>query len=148
MKKLLPKIFLIFLGIVLSLYGTMMPLLSVIGERTQGLITVVRREGGERDEAVPNRYSYSVGYEFLLDDGAVISGNTKVIGNAYNAGISRGQASIRYLRIFPYLNALEFDTVLSVEHIILLVVGVFIITINLRSRPGGNRLQRRSERNK
>jgi hypothetical protein len=67
----------------------MMPLLSVIGIRTQGEITVIHREGGERDEAVPNRYSYSVGYEFALDDGTIICGNTKVIGNAYSAGISK-----------------------------------------------------------
>ena len=144
MKKVAPKVFLIFIGIGLSLYGMMMPLLSVVGEKTQGTITVVRREGGERDETIPNRYSYSVGFEFLLDDGTVIYGNTKVIGNAYNAGISRGQASIRYLKIFPYLNALESDTTLSVEHVILIAVGVFIITINLRSRPGGNRQRRRS----
>ena len=148
MKKVATKVFLIFIGIGLSLYGMMMPLLSVLGERTPGMITVVRREGGERDEAIPNRYSYSVGYEFLLDDGTVISGNTKVIGNAYNAGISRGQTSIRYLKIFPYLNALESDTALSVGHVILLAVGVFIIAINLRSRPGDNRLRRRSERTK
>jgi len=120
----------------------------VIGEKTQGTITVIRREGGERDEAIPNRYSYSVGYEFLLDDGKVISGNTKVIGNAYNAGISRGQASIRYLKIFPYLNALESDTAFSIEHVILLAVGVSIIIINLRSHPSGNRQRRRSERSK
>lgn len=144
MKKVVPKMFLIFIGIGLALYGTMMPLLSVIGERTQGMITVVRREGGERDDAVPNRYSYSVGYEFLLDDGTVISGNTKVIGNAYNAGISTGQAFIRYLKIFPYLNALDSDTALSFEHVILLAVGVSIIIINLRRRHDGNR-QRRNE---
>ena len=146
MNKIVPKIFLLIIGIGLSLYGMMMPLLSVLGERTPGMITVVRREGGERDEAIPNRYSYSVGYEFLLDDGTVISGNTKVIGNAYNAGISRGQTSIRYLKIFPYLNALESDTTLSVEHVILIAVGVFIVVINLRSRPGDNRLRQRSER--
>ena len=148
MKKVAPRIFLIFIGIVLSLYGTMMPLLSVVGEKTQGTITVVRREGGERAEAIPNRYSYSVGFEFLLDDGTVIYGNTKVIGNAYNAGISKGQASIRYLKLFPYLNALEADTTLSVEHVILIAVGVFIIIINLRNRPGGNRQRRRSTRDK
>ena len=148
MKRIVTKIFLIIIGIVLSLYGTMMPLLYVIGEKTQGTITVVRREGGERDEAIPNRYSYSVGFEFLLDDGTVIYGNTKVIGNAYNAGISKGQASICYLKIFPYLNALEADTTLSVEHVILIAVGVFIIIINLRNRPGGNRQRRRSTRDK
>lgn len=146
MKKIVSKVILIIIGIGLSLYGMMMPLLSVLGERTSGTITVVRREGGERDEATPNRYSYSVGYEFLLDDGTVISGNTKVIGNAYNAGISRGQTSIRYLKIFPYLNALESDTALSVGHVILLAVGIFIVVINLRSRPGDNRLRQRSER--
>ncbi len=146
MKKVATKVFLIFIGIGLSLYGMMMPLLSVIGERTPGMITVVRREGGERDEAIPNRYSYSVGYEFLLDDGTVISGNTKVIGNAYNAGISKGQASIRYLKLFPYLNAVEADTTLSVEHVILIAGGVFIVVINLRSNPGDNRLRQRSER--
>ena len=148
MKKVAPRIFLIFIGIVLSLYGTMMPLLSVVGEKTQGTITVVRREGGERAEAIPNRYSYSVGYEFLLDDGTVVYGNTKVIGNAYNAGISKGQASIRYLKILPYVNALEADTTLSVEHVILIAVGVFIVVINLRSRPGDIRLRQRSERSK
>ena len=147
MKKIVSKIFLIILGIGLSLYGMMMPLLSVLGERTLGTITVVRREGGERDEVTPNRYSYSVGYEFLLDDGTVISGNTKVIGNAYNAGISKGQASVRYLGIFPYFNALESDTALSVEHVILLAVGIFLITVNLRSRPDSNR-QRRNETSK
>lgn len=148
MEKIVSKIFLVIIGIGLSLYGMMMPLLSVIGERTQGNITVVRREGGERNEAVPNRYSYSVGCEFLLDDGTVISGNTKVIGNAYNAGVSKGQASIWYLKIFPYLNALEADTTLSVEHVILLAVGVLIITIAIRGLSDGNRQQRRSERNK
>ena len=146
MNKIVPKIFLLIIGIGLSLYGMMMPLLSVIDERTPGMITVVRREGGDRDEAIPNRYSYSVGYEFLLDDGTVISGNTKVIGNAYNAGISKGQASIRYLKILPYVNALEADTTLSVEHVILIAVGVFIVVTNLRSRPGDNRLRQRSER--
>lgn len=146
MKKIVFKIFLIIIGIGLLLYGMMMPLLSVIGDRTLGAITVVRREGGERDEAIPNRYSYSVGYEFLLDNGTVISGNTKAIGNAYNAGISKGQASIRYLKIFPHLNALESDTDPSIVHVILLAVGVSIIVINLRSRHGGNQQRRRSER--
>jgi len=148
MKKVATKVFLIFIGIGLSLYGMMMPLLSVVGEKTQGTITVVRREGGERAEAIPNRYSYSVGYKFLLDDGTVVYGNTKVIGNAYNAGISKGQASIRYLKILPYVNTLEADTTLSVEHVILLAVGVLIITIAIRGLSDGNRQQRRSERNR
>ena len=136
------------INVSLALYGMMMPLLSVLGKRTSGAITVVRREGGERDEAVPNRYSYAVGYEFLPDDGTVIPGNTKAIGNAYNAGISKGRASIRYLGIFPYFNALEPDTTLSVEHVILLAVGVFIVVINLCGRQGSNRQRWRRERSK
>ena len=43
--------------------------------------------------------------------------------------------------------ALESDTALSVEHVILLAVGIFLITVNLRSRPDSNR-QRRNETSK
>lgn len=133
MKKILINLLLVFIGIVLLLYGAMMPLLSAIGIRTQGEITVIRREDGERDEAVPNRYSYSVGYEFALDDGTIICGNTKVIGNAYSAGISKGVAPVRYLKVFPYINALEADTEFSIGTIILLVAGAFLIVFVIRA---------------
>ena len=132
MKKVFTRILLAFIGALFFLYGTMMPLLSVIGEKTWGEITVVRREGGERNEIVPNRYTYSVGYEFSLDNGTVIYGNTKVIGNANSAGIPMGPTVIRYLKVFPHLNALESDAKLSIGTIIVMAAGVLLLVLALR----------------
>ncbi len=133
-KNVFARILLAFIGILLLLYGTMMPLLSMIGEKTWGEITVVRREGGERNVAVPNRYTYSVGYEFSLDNGAIVYGNTKVIGNAYSAGIPMGRTAIRYLKVFPHLNALEQDARLSIGTVILMAAGILLLVVALRKR--------------
>ncbi|NCC05902.1 MAG: hypothetical protein EOM37_18110, partial [Proteobacteria bacterium] len=74
---ILPRIIVFVVGLLLALYGAIIPLLPVIGARTSGEITVVRRELGDRQAPVANSYSYSVGFEFALPDGRVIPGNTK-----------------------------------------------------------------------
>ena len=115
-----------FVGSLLILYAVMMPLLAVVGERTTGEITVVRREVGDRRDPKANRYSYSVGFEFVLDDGRIVPGNTKVIGSANVAGISKGPCAVRYLAIFPYINALEMDTRLDLGKFAMLAAGLLL----------------------
>lgn len=147
MKKILTQIFLVILGSMFLLYGTLIPLLWVVGERTTGQVTVVRRELGERDEAIRNRFSYSVGYEFTLPDGTIVYGNTKTIGNSYNAGIALGPAPVRYLKIFPHLNALEEDTRFSIGTALIIAVGILLLVIALRKpkpRAGASRLKKKS----
>lgn len=123
------------MGGLLILYALIMPLLSVFGEKTTGEITVVRRELGDRRDPKANRYSYSVGFEFALPDGRVISGNTKVIGSANVAGISKGPAAIRYLTVFPYLNALEKDTKADIGKLAMLAAGSLLCWVAFSSNP-------------
>jgi hypothetical protein len=143
MKKVLTKILLIVIGTAFVLYGVVIPLLPVVGEKASGKITVIRREGGERNETTPNRYSYSVGYEFALEDGTVICGNTKVIGNATSAGIATTHTNVFYLNIFPYINARESDTAFTIGNVILVSVGVLLIAVALRigtkAKPHGKK---------
>lgn len=115
-----------FVGSLLILYAVMMPLLSMVGERTTGEITTVRREVGDRRDPQANRYSYAVGFEFALPDGRVIAGNTKVIGSANVAGISKGPSAVRYLARFPYVNALEMDTKLDLGKFAILAAGLLL----------------------
>jgi len=103
------KILLIFFGAILVLYGASLLLLDAFGTHTTGQITVVRRELGDRQDPKANRYSYSVGYEFFLDDGSVVYGNTKTIGSSSAAGIAMGAAPVVYLAELPWINRLKED---------------------------------------
>lgn len=121
-----------FVGLLLALYGFLMPMLGFIGERTTGEVTVVRRELGDRRDPKANRYSWSVGFEFTLPDGRIIGGNTKTIGDAQSSGIAMGPHPVRYLADFPHLNALEKDTRLDAGNIIMFALGIGLCTIAIR----------------
>lgn len=133
-KSKFEKIFLILFGIAFLIYGAMIPVLTVAGAKTIGNITTVRREGGERNEAIPNRYNYAVGFEFETIEGKLISGNTKVIGGPQNAGISKGPATVMYLKQFPYLNALQESSVFPVERIIIFCLGILFLFMAFKSK--------------
>lgn len=129
MKNVLTKILLMVIGFAFVLYGTLIPLLPYIGEKTIGEVTDIRRELGERDETIRNQYSYAIGFEFKIEDGTTVYGNTKNIGDAINAGISLGETTVYYLKIFPNINALERDTVFSVGTLLIPAIGVVLIIV-------------------
>ncbi len=133
-KSIFPRIVVFVVGLLMTLYGAVIPLLPFIGSRASGEITVIRRELGDRQDPTPNRYSYSVGYEFPLPDGRIIFGNTKTIGSAMSAGISKGRSGVYYLPALPYVNALERDTRFDFGKIALLAVGIFLCFASARGR--------------
>lgn len=119
-------------GLLLLLYAVLIPLLGVLGERTIAQVNVVRRELGDRQDPIANRYSWAVGFEFRLPDGRLIPGNTKVIGSDSNAGIAKGPHPVRYFSSFPYLNALEQDTRLDGGKFVMLGFGSLLFVLALR----------------
>jgi hypothetical protein len=123
---ILPRIIVFAVGLLLTLYGAIIPLLPVVGARASGEITVIRRELGDRQAPVANSYSYSVGFEFTLPDGRVIPGNTKTIGTAMSAGISKGRSAVFYLPALPYVNALERDARFDLGKVAILAAGLFL----------------------
>jgi hypothetical protein len=131
---ILPRIIVFVVGLLLALYGAIIPLLPVIGARASGEITVVRRELGDRQAPVANSYSYSVGFEFALPDGRVIPGNTKTIGTAMSAGISKGQSAVFYLPALPYVNTLERDARFDLGKVAILAAGLFLCFAAIRRR--------------
>jgi hypothetical protein len=126
MKNLAAQALLFLVGTAFILYGLVMPLLPYAGERAAGEITTVRRELGDRRDPLPNRYSWSVGYHFTLPDGAVVHGNTKVIGSSFSAGISKGPAVVHYLPSLPWVNALERDTRPDPGKAVMLAAGTLL----------------------
>jgi len=127
-KKTVSNIFLTVLGLMLILWSAGLPLLGLIGEKDIALITHVRKQGGERNEAIPNRYTYVISYEFKLPDESIKDGFTYKIGDYTRIyGLpSTNTVPIRYLKTFPQINALEVDTIPSLEKLIVFGVGFFL----------------------
>ena len=129
------RILITLLGIALIIYGVGMAMLGFVGTRATAVITSIRRQGGERDEAVPGRYTYSIGYRFALPDGRIVDGSTTRIGDSvYVKATETSTAPVRYFAFFPYFNALESQTGPGGGQLIVTIAGVFIIFAENRRR--------------
>ena len=132
MKKIAAKLFLGFIGLLLVTYAVGAPMLKFFGTRTMGVITDVRRQGGERDETIRNQYNYGVGYYFILPDGRRIEGGATVVGTSYNSGVAKGPAAVRYLKAFPRISILEKYTHVSIGNFILGGVGILLVVLSVK----------------
>ncbi|MDP2874587.1 MAG: hypothetical protein Q8O00_00295 [Holophaga sp.] len=142
MKAWTLRIFLVSMGLLLAGYASLAPLLGIIGARTTGTITAVRRQGGERNEMARNRYDYGVGYHFATSYGQIIHGSATLVGTSYQAPCLTGPVAIRYLEAFPRLHLLERLTRFSVGNVILIGVGLLLISLArspFRQHPRGHR---------
>jgi len=129
------RILITLLGIALIIYGVGMAMLGFVGTRAIAVITSIRRQGGERDEAVPGRYTYSIGYRFALPDGRIVDGSTTRIGDSvYVKATGTSTAPVRYFAFFPYFNALESHTAPGIGQLIVAAAGVFIVFAENRRR--------------
>jgi len=131
----LKRVFITLLAIALIVYGMGMTMLGFVGTRATAVITSVRRQGGERDEAVPGRYIYSIGYRFALPDDRIIDGSTTRIGSSVCVkATGTSTTPVRYFAFFPYFNALESQTGPGSGQLIVTIAGVFIIFAENRRR--------------
>lgn len=142
MKTWALSIFLGSMGLLLLGYASLGPLLGVIGTRTVGTITVVRRQGGERNEMIRNRYDYGVGYHFVAASGQTIQGSATLVGTSYQPPGLPGPVAIRYLEAFPRIHLIESLTRISMGNAILIGVGLLLINLarsRLRQPPRRHR---------
>lgn len=109
--------------------------MGIVGARDTAVITSIRRQGGERDEAIPGRYTYSIGYTFTLPEGKQVDGSTtKLAGAAFIKPDGSSTAPVRYLVCAPFINVLEAETKPTIGN--LMTVGIGILMIVLINRKG------------
>lgn len=139
MNKKFGSYFVIFNAILLILFGSIQFSLGLIGEKDTAIITNIRRQGGERNESVPNRYTYSISYSFTLPDGRKIDGFTYKIGDSVYIKVSHSNLSmlsVRYLKALPQINAPESDTGFKPGNFILIGTGILIIKLIKPKKKG------------
>ena len=131
----LTRVLMTLIGVTFIAYGVRTVALGFVGAKATGVITSVRRQGGERDEAVPGRYTYSIGYRFTLPDGRTIEGSdTKVGSSVYVKASGTSIAEVRYFKNFPYISVLEEHAGLNAGQIVLIAAGVLVV-LAVNSKP-------------
>ncbi|MEA5025608.1 MAG: hypothetical protein VB109_22540 [Desulfitobacterium hafniense] len=134
-RKLLPRILLTLLGAALILWAAGSLSLALFGERATAAVTHIRREGGERTDGKPGRYTYNISYTFTLPNGEIIDGSTKQIGDAvYLKADGTGRIAVWYFKTMPYINAPEESSSLPLKQAILTAAGIFLIIQMNRKR--------------
>ncbi len=124
------RILLALLGTAFILYGACHLALGVMGERATAVITGIRRQGGERADSMPNRYTYSISYTFTLPSGRRISGSTTRNGGAVYVNPRGTRATrVRYFAMAPFISALEEDTKLTLGQPIIMGAGALLIIV-------------------
>jgi len=96
------KIMIFIIGMLLVVWGGIHFALGLAGDTAVALDVKMRRFGGERDEAIANRYSYSISYDFITRNGHRVSGHSESVGNAFTAD---APSRICYFTAAPYINA-------------------------------------------
>ena len=138
-KGLIPRILITLLGIGLIFMGASEIMLDFAGKSASAVITDVRREGGERTDGKPGRYTYNISYTFTLHDGKEVNGFTKQIGDSvYLKTDGTSTVRVRYFHAFPYINAMEQDTGLGAGQVVLMIAGGFLIFVMNRKKGGEN----------
>lgn len=145
-NKKFGSIFVIFIAVMLILFGLVRISLGVVGEKDTAIVTNIRRVGGERNDAIPNRYNYSISYTFTLPNGKKVDGFTRKIGNSVYIKVSNSNTSmvpVRYLKAFPRVNAMESDTGIKLGNFILIGTGIVILKL---IKPRKKRVYRMKKR--
>ena len=134
------RAFLVALGALFLVWGTVEPLIGLFGAEAVGSLTSVRRQLGDRGEVLPNRYAYAVGYAFHLPDGTRIEGTSQRIGDFFSPHLGQGGlVKVRYAQAFPRLSVLEWGIGSLIENLIVAAVGVMLIRLGRRPEPKAKR---------
>jgi hypothetical protein len=123
------RILMTIIGILFILNGIVWGMLGVIGEKSTGLITDVRREMGERADSKSGTYTYSISYSFKLPDGETVHGSTKKISDGVYIKHPNTAVAVRYLKAFPKINILEKNAGFNGGNIAFIIIGAFLLLI-------------------
>lgn len=123
-------------GVLFTLYSFLIFSLDWMGTSSEARLTSYRREYGERNEAIPNRYTYLYGYEFKVDGKTYIGNGQLVAGPAHLKLSGEETIRIKYLSCCPYLNHAEKASLFDWSALIFLGIGLGLISVAYKIKGG------------
>ncbi len=135
--KVIVKLFVFLIGVAMICWGGLLIALGFVGETATARDVQVRRTGGDRGDSSPNRYSYSISYEFVTKAGNVQTGHSQGIGDSISVKTPK---RICYLPAYPFLNAPEGDCGVGGYSLIMVGIGgVVLWSFTRKARSGAPR---------
>ncbi len=132
--------FITLLGVAFIVWGISNLTLGILGKKGTAVITNIRREGGERNEAIRGQYTYIISYTFKLPDGRSVDSYARKIGNSvFMKADGKSTITVCYLELIPYINVPEQDAKVGPGNFILIAIGcLLIIIMNKRGKEVTN----------
>lgn len=109
-------------------YASFLGTLVLFGEDKQATLTSYRQEYGERNEVIPNRYTYLFGYEFTVNGKTYYGTGQKVGSPVFLKPSPDSTISIKYLSFCPFFNSHIEDKQIWKSILIFLVVGLVLFS--------------------
>ena len=131
------KIVVGLVGLMLVFWAAVLLGLGFAGETVAAQNVQTRRSGGERDDGAPNRYTYSVSYEFVTKAGDRVEGRTQLIGTSIGPGALPRR--VNYFASWPFLNAPEEQCGVGGHSLVLGGAGGLVLWGLLRGGKGRSR---------
>jgi hypothetical protein len=129
------KLILGSVGVLFTLYSLLIFSLDWVGTDTEARLTSYRQEYGERNEVIPNRYTYLYGYEFEVDGKTYVGNGQRIAGPAHLKLSGDETIRIKYLSCCPYLNQAEEVTEVEWSALIFLGIGLGLLLVVTKLVP-------------
>lgn len=116
------RILMAVVGILFLGYGMMLAALFFFGTTVEARLTSYRQEMGERNEVIPNRYTYHFGYSFTVHGRDYSGTGQRVAGPVHLKPGPDATITVKYLPCCPFISS---DTEDGKEgHRILVMLGI------------------------
>lgn len=130
---ILMRLFLFLIGMGFLYLGVMPIVVGLVGDVKPALITSVTRHGGDRNDATPGNYNYSMGYRFTTENGETVDGYATWVGDSvYVKTSGTSLTEVVYLPALPAINFLKADTKVTLRLPIYLAIGSLLCALVMR----------------
>ena len=124
--KIFWRIFISLVGAALILIAIVELMLYLFGATAAAEVSV-RRQGGSNNGAVPGqRYTWSVDYTYIDQNGKQHDGHTSRRGSDYSVQTDH---RVYYFTFAPFVSALESDAEPGFSQLLFFAAGIFLIAV-------------------
>lgn len=93
------------IGVMFLVYGLILAALFFFGTTVEARLTSYRQEMGERNEVIPNRYTYHFGYAFNVNGREYTGTGQRIAGPVFLKPGPDATITVKYLPYCPYISS-------------------------------------------